>query len=1053
MSMRIFGTLVFVFLVQQWVHAQALPDFLPFEQIQVPGVIQSALTEDIVQDEYGMIWVGKNILYRYNGREFRKHPFFLPDSVSFSSREITNLCWDTKGKRLLVGTRNSGILQFRYETDRLEQLTKQGLTPIINEITQDENQSIWVSSYSGGLYQLRDDSLVKVVHDKELTAPTDLLVVKDQVWAACLNEVVVFQKDHVRKRISIKPYTEYISNSIRASALHFDKKGHLWIGTERDGIIVLDTATQHLIKRFSPTEKPFYSSITQIAQDDIGLIWILTKDAGLVLYSPESETWKQFTKSENDPSGLSGDYCTSILIDETGIVWLGAAGPVNKYDRTKVKFEHINYNQNKKISLSDDNIRGIYKDELEKIYLATSSGKINIIDRKAGTVDKIEVKVPNRSDFVTPLALHPLDKETLLVGTSDGLLQYRLSTKKLDYYPPLRKLTEGHGIRQILQYDSLLILPWRSNLILYNLKTGAIGHLKGDQRVPRISHIAFDNEDRLWMGINDGLAYRKMNEDQLYRINLQKEKYRPDSSNFLFLTIKQIKDELWVGTFNHGIFILDLKSATPTLKSRLTINDGLPDNTVYAIIPDAAGKIWIAHNSGLSQYEPNTHAFIHFSVSEGLQDEEFNRLASFVDRKGEIIIGGINGINIFDPLKISLSKINLDVRLLGVRLGNGSDSPSYLSLLDSSSTKELNYGQNTVQFDFFVPDFHDPIRYRTYYQLSPIDHEWLEADNLSSSTYANLSPGTYTFQVKAVGPQGTSKVTSATLQILPPFWRTWWFLTLKLGILGTAVYFIFSSRIKKAERDRTKLEALLKIRTQEIEKSREELQNLNKKKDLIFSILSHDLRSPLTTLKGFLGLLVDNTDAISKEDLRKYAATIRLSVANSLDLIDNTLYWSLSQTGNIQYAPGTVMLEPIFDKIKGLYELTAEKKKIGLHFPDLDGIAVHADENMVYVVLRNIISNAIKFSPEGKSIRVGAMQQGALVVIQIKDQGIGMSPDEINKIFEFDNPVQKRGTSSEKGTGLGLLLCKKFIEANQGRLLIESQEGVGSEFTVILPKA
>jgi signal transduction histidine kinase/ligand-binding sensor domain-containing protein len=1051
--MRLFRLLLLIILSPGLAHTQQLPDFLPFEQIQVPGVIQSALTEDIIQDEYGMIWVAKNILYRYNGRDFKKQNFSLPDSVSLSSREITSLCWDSGAKRLLVGTRNSGILQFRYETDKLEPLTRQTFSPIINKVAQDDRKTIWASSFSGGLYQLRDDSLVKMASDKDLTSPTDLLVGKNELWVACINEVVVFRKDRIRKRISIRPYTEYISNSIRASALHFDTKGNLWIGTERDGIIVLDTATHQLIKRFSPREKPFYSSITRIAQDDIGLIWILTKDAGLILFSPASNTWKQFTKSENEPIGLSGDFCTSMHIDATGIVWVGAAGPLNKYDRTKVKFEHINYNQNKKISLTDDNIRGIYKDESGKIYLATSSGKINIVDRKEGTVEKIDVKVPNSSDFVTPLAIHRLDKKTLLIGTSDGLLQYDLSTKRLDYYPPLRKLTEGHGVRQILQHGNLLILPWRSNLIMYDLQTGAIHHLTDEQRIARISHIAIDNEDRLWVGIGDGLAYRKLTEDKLQRINLQKSKYRPDSSTFLFLTIRAIKDELWVGTFNHGIFILDLKQPTPTLKGRLTINDGLPDNTVYATIPDAAGHIWIAHNSGLSRYEPETKSFTHFSVSEGLQDEEFNRLASFVDSKGEIILGGINGINIFDPSKISLSKINLDVRLFGVRLANPSGSPTYLSLLDSTSTRKINHGQNTVQFDFFVPDYHDPIRYRTYYQLTPIDRDWIESENLSSATYANLTPGTYTFHVKAVGPQGESNATSATLQILPPIWRTWWFISISVGLLATALYFILSTRIKKAERDRTKLEALLKIRTQEIEKSREELRNLNKKKDLIFSILSHDLRSPLTTLKGFLGLLVDDTDAISKEDLRKYAATIRLSVANSLDLIDNTLYWSLSQTGNIQCIPGTVFLEAIFDKIKGLYELTAEKKKISLHFPDLNGIAVHADENMVYVVLRNIISNAIKFSPEGKSIRVGAMQQGALVVIQIKDEGIGMTADEINKIFEFDNPVQKRGTASEKGTGLGLLLCKKFIEANQGRLLIESQEGSGSEFTVILPKA
>jgi signal transduction histidine kinase len=245
----------------------------------------------------------------------------------------------------------------------------------------------------------------------------------------------------------------------------------------------------------------------------------------------------------------------------------------------------------------------------------------------------------------------------------------------------------------------------------------------------------------------------------------------------------------------------------------------------------------------------------------------------------------------------------------------------------------------------------------------------------------------------------------------------------------------------------------LNLRTREIEQSREELENLNKKKDLIFSILSHDLRSPLTTLKGFLGLLIDQSDALSREDLHRYATNIRNSVTTSLDLIDNTLFWSLSQTGNIQCTPVSVPLAPVFEKIKGLYQLTAEKKHLTLNFPPTNGLAVFADENMIYVLLRNLVSNAIKFTPEMNTIRVDVLVNGDEVSVSVKDSGVGMTSDEINKLFLFDNPMVKKGTSSEKGTGLGLILCKKFAEANKGKLLIESQVGVGSVFTVVLPKA
>jgi signal transduction histidine kinase len=204
-------------------------------------------------------------------------------------------------------------------------------------------------------------------------------------------------------------------------------------------------------------------------------------------------------------------------------------------------------------------------------------------------------------------------------------------------------------------------------------------------------------------------------------------------------------------------------------------------------------------------------------------------------------------------------------------------------------------------------------------------------------------------------------------------------------------------------------------------------------------------------LKGFLGLLIDQSDALSKEELQKYATNIRNSVTTSLDLIDNTLFWSLSQIGNIQCNPTRVALSPLFDKIRDLYQPTADKKHITVSFMSLNGLSVHADENMVYVLIRNLVSNAIKFTPEMNSISVDAIREGSHVLIKVKDHGIGMSQQEVDSIFALDNPMVKKGTSSEKGTGLGLLLCKKFVELNHGQLLIQSKPGEGSVFTVVLP--
>jgi signal transduction histidine kinase len=289
--------------------------------------------------------------------------------------------------------------------------------------------------------------------------------------------------------------------------------------------------------------------------------------------------------------------------------------------------------------------------------------------------------------------------------------------------------------------------------------------------------------------------------------------------------------------------------------------------------------------------------------------------------------------------------------------------------------------------------------------------------------------------------------------INPPYWQTWWFILLSLFVVAFFVMTIIRSYIRKAQNDRQRLEILLKLRTSEIERSKEELQVLNQKKDLIFSILSHDLRSPLTTLKGFLGYLITHAHELTTEELKRHAVNIKNSVTNSLDLIDNTLFWSLSQMGNIHYTPTNFSLPSLLEKLRGLYQLTADKKRIPLTIEYEDGIQVHGDENMIHVTLRNLVSNALKFTTEGNPVTITCITNDDYVEINVIDKGIGMSEDYLQRILSQDQPMLKKGTSNEKGTGLGLLLCKKFIEQNHGELIIKSKEHSGTTFTVILPLA
>lgn len=420
---------------------------------------------------------------------------------------------------------------------------------------------------------------------------------------------------------------------------------------------------------------------------------------------------------------------------------------------------------------------------------------------------------------------------------------------------------------------------------------------------------------------------------------------------------------------------------------------------------------------------------------------------------GQLVLAGINGINIIDPV-LAITKAAIAKPIIfsvATRKGNQLQE-TVMPVLDKTAL-ELTDEETSFAIQFGINDYRKPVRYAAKYKLEGHDEAWQSAPTFSRVTYSQLRHGRYTFRLVITSPSGEQFEKNLAVYIKPPFWITWWFrIILSVLVIGIAIV-SFRVRMNREKKDKERLEELLQQRTHEIEQSRQQLANLNERKDLIFSILSHDLRSPLTTLKGFLGLLIEDGAMFSKEEIKKHAEMIRVAVSNSLDLIDNTLFWSLSQMGGLQLNPVRVSVNEMVKKIAGLYHLALTRKGIKLNIDIEPGLHTRVDENMLYVILRNLVSNAIKFTPDGRAISIHAFSRQSFTWIEVKDEGIGMNQEYITKLFTEAHPVIKKGTSNEKGTGLGLVLCRQFLEANHGKLMIESEEHSGSTFSIVVPGA
>jgi PAS domain S-box-containing protein len=231
----------------------------------------------------------------------------------------------------------------------------------------------------------------------------------------------------------------------------------------------------------------------------------------------------------------------------------------------------------------------------------------------------------------------------------------------------------------------------------------------------------------------------------------------------------------------------------------------------------------------------------------------------------------------------------------------------------------------------------------------------------------------------------------------------------------------------------------------------EELKNLNISKDKFFSIISHDLRGPLQGLLGISEILSDDTGDLTRKQIAVLANELNKTVKNQFNLLTNLLEWSRIQTGAIKYAPVQIALSVLTEQIMLLFDENAKQKSIKLENTIEPNKIVKADNYMLNSVIRNLLSNAIKFTPSNGKIIISSHTEKDFEIVTVSDTGVGMSEKELNKLFAIENKLSNPGTANEKGTGLGLILCKEFVETNGGKIWVESKINQGSEFHFTVP--
>jgi signal transduction histidine kinase len=381
----------------------------------------------------------------------------------------------------------------------------------------------------------------------------------------------------------------------------------------------------------------------------------------------------------------------------------------------------------------------------------------------------------------------------------------------------------------------------------------------------------------------------------------------------------------------------------------------------------------------------------------------------------------------------------------------------------SSHLPEIAYKDNNLKFDFSCSFYEDAEKTVSQHKLDGFENEWSEWSASREATYTNIPGGTYTFLVRSKNIYGViSKPAAFTFVIQFPWYQKWWayilYFILLTVIVWTIIYYytqqillqkrLLKRMVAEKTRDLTIKNQEILNKNEEISMQAESLENLNLTKDKIFSIISHDLRGPIHQVQQMLNLL--EYTFITEGEFKSVIPDLKESVRYTVSLTDNLLHWARNQMEGVQVKPSVFDIHEIIEENFRLFRPLAARKNITLINTLENHHQVFADKDMVKLVIRNLVSNAIKFTEANGRVEIGANIQEKYVTTYINDTGKGIPKEDVAKILNKET-FTTSGTQGERGVGLGLSLCQEFIERNAGHLCIESELGKGSKFSFTIP--
>lgn len=1001
----------------------------------------------ITQDSRGFMWYGSRFgLNRYDGNQFKLYKSSTTDSGTLTDDYITALYSDSKGI-LWVGTAD-GLNRFNPQRNTFQRiyLSKEyrpNRYKGIKNIYQDKKGHLWVAT-SHGLYLLLDRKTNRFMSASRLglqpqIAKSEILSIYEDsegyLWIGTTNGLTRFLFD---KRIyAVKSYTSSkIPGSISdnsVTGIIEDNQNNLWIATENGGLNLFSKNTEtftHFLHDEENSNSIVHNAIRRIIKNTSGEIWIGTQE-GLSILNPLTRTFRNYQHRKANLQSLNQNSIYSVYEDRNGSVWIGTYyGGVNVTYASPTNFNIWQYNE-KLPGINHNVISSIIDAGNNNLWIGTEGGGLNYYNWVTGTFTAYKHKHADPQSLGSDLVKVVYKDKTgnIWIGTHGGGLNlFDPATQKFK-----RFLTHKSDLNTT-RSEIVAILEDSYGTFWVGSQTGLrIFNKQGSDLTPfnvppalkpfedkNIKVLFEDSKKNIWIAATTGLHVYSRKSSKILTYNLPKGSNSvSNNSNYINCIQEDSKGNIWVGLYYGGLTYYNTRDQK--FADIYTTRDGLSNNNVLGIIEDTRQQLWISTSNGLNKFDPVHKIFQTYTTSDGLAGDEFNYNSFFANKNGELFFGGYNGLTHFFPNQIRKNNYKARIQFTRLRLFSSPvaiDGPDKLLKQDMSFTKKLRFrhDQNIFTIEFALLNFIKSNKNKYAYKLEGINQQWVET-NIPSAAYTNLPSGTYNLLVKGANNDGVwSTPASLQIEILPPFYKTWWAFCLYAIILGVVLFFI------------TRFFYLRQLITKD-----EELHQI---KLNFFTNVSHEIRTHLTLIMAPIEKLIDgnqNNTAISK-----HLTNVKHNADRLLRLVSELMDFRKAETKHLKLHIAEYNLIPFLKDIYSSFEELSNKKKIKFSILyEEDPILLYFDKEQLEKVFFNLISNAFKFTPPGGSIIIHIKKNNDRVAISIEDTGRGIATEYLDQLFTNFFQVDDHNIQNT-GYGIGLALSKNIVELHKGSINVTS---------------